>query len=657
MAEDQLQSYILGVSSLDSGIGDIGMTDMAYLAATEGKAVEINSLFHCITGYDEKYILGREIDEIWKTHLKITIDKDSFKDHREYECFMFDRDNNVKEVSIRYIENYQTQQEIYVFQLIDNSLFDENYPFLEWANSANDTVIALCSVPEYTLLKANTSFFKFFGKHCPTREEMLGLRIEDFIPGFRENEIYEICEKAASTGKAVYYDEKCMEFTGIGRYYARLTLSPVFKGDKVRYLLLIHNDVTEKVMNRKYQHLIEVNRDCLYKLFNSMNLPIVYLSYPELKVIEINQKALSDLIAILGMQNNIVKSQIIGRSICKVIPVIEEWNYAVFLNRLEKTKSTVCHEKMEVFKNGRKFYYNITYQPITDENEDIVELLMVAIDVTDEVEKRNHMEDVLQMKDEFLYFISHEFKTPLTVINAAVQSLEYIYANQIPDKARTLITKIKQNSLRQQRLVNNLLDIARINAGRIKLRKRNIDIVYLARAISESVAIYAQQKDVEIVFTSKFPKRVIGVDDEKLERIMLNLLSNAIKFTPAGKRVFVNVYGKIHNNRRMVCISVKDQGLGIPKEKQSVIFERFGQVDSLMTMQAEGTGIGLFLVKLMVNALDGEIFLESEKDKGSNFTIMIPSKKTNERRRENNIQQISDNRLVQSITIEFSDVY
>jgi len=267
------------------------------------------------------------------------------------------------------------------------------------------------------------------------------------------------------------------------------------------------------------------------------------------------------------------------------------------------------------------------------------------------------MEDILKLKDEFLYFITHEFKTPLSVINAAVQTLEHCYSMQIPDKARFLIAKVKQNSYRQLRLVNNLLEIARINSGCIKLKQRNVDIVFLTRAITESVAIYAQQKGIELVFVAKFPQRVIGLDDEKLERVLLNLLSNAIKFTPAGRKVVVELSSGLHKHKRVICIKVKDQGIGIPKEKQDVIFDRFGQVDNLLTGQAEGSGIGLYLVKLMVNSIGGDITLESEWGKGSVFTIMIPSKKAKNNTNEQKFKLGSDNRLIQSTAIEFSDIY
>jgi signal transduction histidine kinase len=361
--------------------------------------------------------------------------------------------------------------------------------------------------------------------------------------------------------------------------------------------------------------------------------------------------------SITGMEDNAIESSIMGRALTEVFPIIKNYDDRAFLEQLNRTKSTICHEKKEININGSKAYYNMTYHPILNVKGDISELLVAGIDVTSEVEKGRQMEDILKLKDEFLYLMSHEFKTPLTVINAAVQSLEYIYSSQIPDKALALVEKIKQNTFRQIRLVNNLLDITRINAGQLKINERNIDIVFLARAITESVAIYAEQKEIEVIFTSKLKQRVLGIDDEKFERILLNLLSNAIKFTPAGKKVVVELSAVLKKNKQMVCIKVKDQGIGIPKEKYNLIFERFGQVNSTLTRQAEGSGIGLFLVKLMVNSCKWEISLESEEGKGSIFTLMIPSNKVKVDTGELEINQVSDSKLVQSMVIEFSDIY
>jgi len=633
------------------------LSDLPYMTAVDNRVAEVNKSFLELTGYTERNILGRNVEEIWQHLLRISMDLDRVKCLKECDCYMFDSLRRAKEVTISYTENFELKQCIYTFKQKANSVLEDKFPFLEHANSANDTGVALYSVPEFILLKGNESHNKYIRRLFGGTEDIIGKRIEGILPDWKGSDTENIFSSVVRTGKPIFYDEHIREYPETGIICTRYTLIPIFEEEELRYLVLIHNDVTKNLTIEREKDYFEKQRDYLYRLFNAMNLPIISFSYPEFNIKEFNNKALTELSELTGMDNLTIDPSISCISLAEMIPFFDISSAKILVERMKETKSPVCHKKMELCKKGRKVYYDVTFHPFLNIMEEISEILIVAADVTDEVEKAKHMENILKLKDEFLYFITHEFKTPLSVINAAVQTLEHCYSMQIPDKARFLIGKVKQNSYRQLRLVNNLLEIARINSGYIKLRQRNVDIVFLTRAITESVAIYAQQKGIELVFVTKFPQRVIGLDDEKLERVLLNLLSNAIKFTPAGGKVVVELSSKLHKHKRVICIKVKDQGVGIPKEKQSVIFDRFGQVDNLLTVQAEGSGIGLYLVKLMVDSIGGEITLESEWGKGSVFTLMIPSKKSKENAKEQKFKLRSDNRLIQTTAIEFSDIY
>jgi len=644
------------------------LSDLPYMTAVDNRVAEVNKSFLELTGYTERNILGRNVEEIWQHLLRISMDLDRVKCLKECDCYMFDSLRRAKEVTISYTENFELKQCIYTFKQKANSVLEDKFPFLEHANSANDTGVALYSVPEFILLKGNESHNRYIRRLFGGTEDIIGKRIEGILPDWKGSDTENIFSSVVRTGKPIFYDEHIREYPETGIICTRYTLIPIFEEEELRYLVLIHNDVTEEIKIRNaileknliiegQKDYFEKQRNYLYRLLNTMNLPIISFSYPEFNIKEFNNKALTELRELTGMNDLTIGSNIPCRSLAEMIPLFDISSEKILIGRMEETRSSVCHKKMELCKKGRKVYYDVTYHPFLNIMEEITEVLMVAVDVTDEVEKAKQMENILKLKDEFLYFITHEFKTPLSVINAAVQTLEHCYSMQIPDKARFLIGKVKQNSYRQLRLVNNLLEIARINSGYIKLKQRNVDIVFLTRAITESVAIYAQQKGIELVFVTKFPQRVIGLDDEKLERVLLNLLSNAIKFTPAGKKVVVELSSGLHKHKRVIRIKVKDQGIGIPKEKQTVIFDRFGQVDNLLTVQAEGSGIGLYLVKLMVDSIGGDITLESEWGKGSVFTLMIPSKKAKENTKEQKFKLGSDNRLIQTTAIEFSDIY
>ena len=137
-----------------------------------------------------------------------------------------------------------------------------------------------------------------------------------------------------------------------------------------------------------------------------------------------------------------------------------------------------------------------------------------------------------------------------------------------------------------------------------------------------SVAEHIEGKKITLIFDTEIEEKIVACDPDKIERIMLNLLSNAIKFTDKRGKIFVNVY--LQNN--YICISVKDNGIGISEEMQNLIFDRFIQVDKSISRNREGSGIGLAIVKSLVELHNGKITLESKIGQGSDFTILIPNK-------------------------------
>lgn len=396
-----------------------------------------------------------------------------------------------------------------------------------------------------------------------------------------------------------------------------------------------------------------LEKEKLSSIINTLHLPLLRVSYPDLCLIELNQKAIEVLCKIENYPVIDSHQFRAGDSIFNISELFKlDRSYQCILEMLVSKKS-VSLNNLEVIKDGVNSYVNIIYQPVISSHEMIDEFLMLIVDVTPEVQAKKEIENVLKIKEEFFSFISHEFKTPLTVINAAVQAIEVICRNEISARLKAYINKIKQNSLRQLRLVNSLLDITKAEAGYIKLQKTNMDIISLTKDIIDSVSIYAKQKNIELEFFSTVSEKVIGIDYEKYERIILNLLSNAIKFTPSGKKIYFRLTFKKHK----VCIEVEDEGIGIPSEMHRIIFEPFKQVNNGLTRLTEGTGIGLSLVKKLVEVMEGEIQLESEVGKGSKFTILLPASKVSEKILENQLSMNEDGRLLREVAIEFSHIY
>ena len=189
--------------------------------------------------------------------------------------------------------------------------------------------------------------------------------------------------------------------------------------------------------------------------------------------------------------------------------------------------------------------------------------------------------------------MSHELKTPLNIIFSTAQ-LFSLYINKDEnlnnvDKLNNYTNTIKQNCYRLLRLVNNLIDITKIDSGFMELNLKNQNIVEVAEEITLSTAEYVQGMSRTIIFDTDIEEKIMAFDEEKMERILLNLISNATKFTKPGDTIEVGVYDKDNH----VIISVKDNGIGIPEDKLSQIFERFKQVDPLLSRSHEGSGIGL----------------------------------------------------------------
>ncbi|HYE11099.1 MAG TPA: ATP-binding protein, partial [Patescibacteria group bacterium] len=184
------------------------------------------------------------------------------------------------------------------------------------------------------------------------------------------------------------------------------------------------------------------------------------------------------------------------------------------------------------------------------------------------------------LKTEFFSNISHELRTPLNVIFSAVQLVEtYANTDYISNQNKIIknIKSIKQNSLRLQRLVNNLIDITKIDSHAFEIKLQNLDIVNVVEEITLSVSDFISNKGILLVFDTNVEEKIMAFDEEKFERIILNLLSNAIKYTQEGGTINVNIIDKGEN----VIIQIKDSGIGIPQDKLDLVFNRFYQISPM----------------------------------------------------------------------------
>lgn len=259
-----------------------------------------------------------------------------------------------------------------------------------------------------------------------------------------------------------------------------------------------------------------------------------------------------------------------------------------------------------------------------------------------------------KLRSDFFANISHELRTPLNIIYSSEQMIELYFNNENShnptlDKYTKLI---KQNSFRLIRLIGNLIDLTKIDSTSFEIKPINCNIVEVVENVSMSVADFIESKGINVVFDTEMEEKIISCDPDKIERVVLNLLSNATKFTDSNGYIFVNIFTK----EGFVCISIRDTGIGIDPKMKNLIFERFIQEDKSLHRNREGSGIGLSIVKSIVEMHNGTIKLNSDLGKGSEFTIYLPDITLAESSKEEHFISSHDQRI-EKIHIEFSDIY
>lgn len=273
-----------------------------------------------------------------------------------------------------------------------------------------------------------------------------------------------------------------------------------------------------------------------------------------------------------------------------------------------------------------------------------------------EMANLNATKEYNRLRGEFFSNITHELKTPLKIIFSTLQLMNaYLSKNnsKIDENMSKYMKFIRQNSYRQLRLINNIIDISKIDSGYMSINFVNKDIVKLIEDITTSVVPYAEYSGVTIIFDTEIEEKIIACDPDKIERIILNLLSNAIKFTEPSDSIFVS----IREAEDCVIIKVKDTGIGIPEEKQKIIFDRFIQVDNSSAKATEGSGIGLSLSKSLVEMHNGKISVVSQPGKGSEFIIKLPNVTDLSNTNSNDYLYNRNSDNSESVDIEFYNFY
>ena len=509
---------------------------------------------------------------------------------------------------------------------------------------------------------------------CKNSEDYIinQLKDDDIVTYKCINNLYEVALPIIVEGEYLgsvmmgqfFYDDEIIDFEifkkqsiefGFNQdeYLEALKKVPVFSRDKIKNIIEYCRGLVTTLIETSISKLNNSYANNKYSiLFNSIN-DYIFIIDSQKRVIECNKE----------QSIYYHKEEFFGKKYTDVLPdkfskllddaierldyqkVAQQFDYSVFIDGKERWFNAQVNEVEHQMKEKSKDYMVVCHEFTCRKR--IIDELQNA---------KNKAEEANNAKNTFVANISHELKTPIAVIFSAIQLFELKIDNTPGidklDYSKHIRT-IKQNCRRLTRLINNLIDITKVDGGFMSLQLVNVEIVGLVKKITLSVTEYAKVKGLELVFNAQINSMIIAVDPDKIERIVLNLLSNAIKFTEKNNTITVNVY----ENKNDVFISVRDNCIGISEEKLDHIFERFNQIGDLFSRNHEGSGIGLSLVKSFTEMHGGSISVETELGKGSEFIVRLPVNDEVEKNSVYNCNYDNNDIYKEMLRVELSDIF
>ncbi|HEX6268894.1 MAG TPA: PAS domain S-box protein [Anaerolineales bacterium] len=307
-----------------------------------------------------------------------------------------------------------------------------------------------------------------------------------------------------------------------------------------------------------------------------------------------------------------------------VIPIIRNEKTVAVLGLGNRPKDYTQRD-LEIAERFADYAWDITERKqmemaLADERNQLAK--RVEERAADLIRANTNLARALRVKDEFLANMSHELRTPLNAILGLSESLGEQIAGPLNEKQQKYITTISESGRHLLALINDILDLAKIEAGQITLDINRVDIQSVCEASLRMIRQLAQKKRQDVTLQIDDDIGLIWADERRLKQMIVNLLSNAVKFTPEDGKIGLEVHGNEMDNE--VMITVWDNGIGMREEDLSRLFQPFVQLDSGLARETTGTGLGLALVAQMVRLHGGSVRVESHPEQGSRFTIVLP---------------------------------
>ena len=308
-------------------------------------------------------------------------------------------------------------------------------------------------------------------------------------------------------------------------------------------------------------------------------------------------------------------SEIVGTDVAKLwLLPLQPGLYQKIWTTIKDEKAIFSGELRNKRKNGEEYDVVISVSPVFDRDGKIIYFAWVERDVTKE-------KQVDRAKSEFVSLISHQLRTPLTAINLFTEMLIDKQLGELNEEQTEYIKNISQSNQRMVVLVNSILNVSRLEMGTFIIEPKDTDVAELAQTVIDEQKIIMAEKKIK--FKQLIDKKIptIKTDPNHLRMVFQNLLSNATNYTPNGKNIELDItFDKVDDK---ILIAVKDEGIGIPKNQQSEIFSKLFRANNAQLFFTDGNGLGLYIVKTVVEQLGGKIWFESEENVGTSFFVSL----------------------------------
>lgn len=289
--------------------------------------------------------------------------------------------------------------------------------------------------------------------------------------------------------------------------------------------------------------------------------------------------------------------------------------YDKMWHTIKVEKKMFSGEVMNYRKNGQVYTAEIKIAPILGDDGEVQFFVGVERDIT-------KLKEIGQMKTDFISFTSHQLRTPLTVIKWNAELLKNEGGSNLTSKQKQYLTEIERGEKRMAHLISSLLNISRFEASKIRIEPKTTDVLLLISGAIAELAPYAGAKNCTIKFSKPDQSPpLINLDPVLFKQIIINLLNNAMRYSKTKKCVVEVAFKEVGEYYQ---VDVIDEGIGIPLNVQGKIFDKFFRADNAAQFDTEGTGLGLYMVKLIVEKNGGKVWFESVEGKGSTFHFTIP---------------------------------